>query len=928
MLKHGCDLLAAGAGARARLLAVGLAAAVIGAVAVVHAVQEREREQEATLAELVARLGDEQYDVREQATRSIFKLGRSALPQLREFLAQETDPETTHRLRFLLDNMIPPDRAALVVRAEPASGLNPGDLITHANGRRVRTAAALHSRLNEADGGLLLRVQGQYGPREVGPVGGHPRHAYADYHAPRGDALAEIIRLYAAGYAERAYQLLQTVPPPIPEGELSAALRARIAYTAGDGAMAWQLVADKPALAQPAQLGNLWSDPSRLDLTGPGRAPLRLEWRLWSTGAELSFEHRNDPDLRVQRVLVPARRYADALGAAAEFWSSRYRSRLGENPENAPAAGNMLAVMSWMLSEMDLLSECCRLIEPRSVILRRAEGGVRKWMRVQTDAWLPFLAGSPKQALDGFYEDAQDVLRQASRRDHETVLVRQPEVAAMIAFFLYQTPADPRALEMLRLVNRPGQAGLSAYVHWMCYGLHEANHEPIRAHLAAILPSLANDEVGTCAFAVALLELLRTTPNDDVLATARERLAQSSAADTPQWLVTTDVLRCLAAGQVEAARQVLASCGGGAQLAALRHTLDFADHPPPGADRHAELLAPLLAVPIGPERDVWLIVTRDRRLLRFDAASDQLAALEKPTDTWFPGPLNWPWIGREENSGRVWLYDRRRVIEIAADDRAPLRLNISARDIPAFARFVSPVFSTLAGAAAALPPDDGEQGEFLRAELRANGEFVANPAFPEIGFIRPLAENERVVHVAFRGGPHVLIDTTTGRAWTSAWMAERLGLGAPPAFLAQGMWPWEGAVPGAELVVFLMSDQGLLRFDVADETLERLELPGDEPHPAVIPESCPYTRRDARWVYCARLPEAGGQVYRLNVGEQRIEAMDMVNEMLPAGYYDTQSRAALRAALEQRLTGAGLPVLDALIADAAAAVARWEKQQP
>src|SRR5439155_5853126 len=107
------------------------------------------------------------------------------------------------------------------------------------------------------------------------------------------------------------------------------------------------------------------------------------------------------------------------------------------------------------------------------------------------------------------------------------------------------------------------------------------------------------------------------------------------------------------------------------------------------------------------------------------------------------------------------------------------------------------------------------------------------------------------------------LDVTTGKAWSSQWIALQLGLPTPPIFFAQALWPEEGDAP----VAILMTDQGLMRFDVAHETVTRIAitLPGEEPYPRLIPESTPYERHDPRFVYCARLPEDGGGVYRLIV---------------------------------------------------------------
>jgi hypothetical protein len=387
----------------------------------------------------------------------------------------------------------------------------------------------------------------------------------------------------------------------------------------------------------------------------------------------------------------------------------------------------------------------------------------------------------------------------------------------------------------------------------------------------------------------------------------------------------------LAAGRAADAREALAPFAGEPELAAVRHTVEYlCDLPPTAADHTALSVArggPLLAVPIGRSSNQCLVLARDRRLLRFDAEQSLLTPLEEPTPSWFPGPFNWPWIGREESSGRVWVYGRGRVLEVVRDGRPALRLNIRARDIPAFDRYVTPVFSALAEAVAATPLEPGENGAYLRRDIQAHHEYTADPDLPEIGFIRPVPEDPRMVHLAMRGGPHLLIDAANERAWSSLWMAGQLGLDSPPSFFAQALWPADGEARNESPVVMLMSDQGLIRFDVADETLRRIALPGPQPFPPVIPESVPCVRRDPRYVYCARLPADGGQVYRLVLADDQVEALDMVNEVLPAGYCDILPRAALRAQIDERFRSAGMPGLDAFVRDAGQTVARWREPE-
>jgi hypothetical protein len=125
----------------------------------------------------------------------------------------------------------------------------------------------------------------------------------------------------------------------------------------------------------------------------------------------------------------------------------------------------------------------------------------------------------------------------------------------------------------------------------------------------------------------------------------------------------------------------------------------------------------------------------------------------------------------------------------------------------------------------------------------------------------------------------------------------------------------------------LMSNQGLIRFDLGTEQLTRIALPGADPYPPLVPESTPYERRDPRYVYCARLPEDGGQVLRLTLTDGSVEELDMINEALPAHYYDIRLRVDIRDALDRRLREAELPGLEPFIADAIETVARRPSEQ-
>jgi hypothetical protein len=673
-------------------------------------------------------------------------------------------------------------------------------------------------------------------------------------------------------------------------------------------------------------IGADWSSPSRLDLRGPGKAPFHLEWAVSTAAGADFYETRVDPDLRIQRILVPAQRQADALTLTASYWWERYRERLGSDDSSDHVAGNQLAVAAWMLHELDLKSECSRLIEPRSTILRETNRDMRTWMRVDTDAWLALLAGNPQAALDSLYEDALDVLQRPPRPGDRGVLTRNPQVAAQVAFFLYQFPDDPRVEATLQVVSHHGHPALTDYLDWMVYALTERNQKAVRRDLQAVLPCISDAQVLPYARALALLEYVQAKPDQEVLHTARRRVSSSLAgAERDVWRAIIDALLELCADRPEEARRVLLPYRQRSETWVLWETAGFLSDPPPAAANHAALRWPVLAVPLGLSEEHWLILSRDRRLLHFDVSASVLKALDRPTPTWFPSPLTWPWIGREKASGRAWTYGRRRVIEIGRDtEQAGLRVNLNTADIPAFDRCVGPCFSQFAESVAAVTALSGENSEFLRTEIQSYGEYVADPDLRDVGMIRVLAQAPRVVHVAMRGGPHLLVDTATGRAWTSLWIGEQLELPDPPEFFAQALW--EPAADGSPIVM-LMSNRGLIRFEVGTGHVSRIALPGPDPYPPLVPESTPYQRRDPRFVYCARLPEDGGRVYRLTLADESVEEVDMVNEALPECYYDVRLRSEIRAALDRRFAAAGLPDLQAFITDAIDTVARWSREQ-
>ncbi len=897
------------------------------------------------ISALIDALGNTEYEKRVDASRRIIGYGPGVIPALRERLAIEADPEICYRLRYILDNIRPPAFGALIMRAHPDSGLLPGDIVTHVGPWRIQNQAEFRERLKDFDHGAPLRVYRADGPREVGPA--RLTHItyfgdVRDYVTPQGAAYAEALRLYANGKAEQAYARLQSAPGVFDERQVTRKLRARIAYTAGEGAAAMEWMAEEQAGAAHAQFtgspfgSNEWSDPSPLDLSGPGKAPYALEWDVLSRDLSRPKDEDQrpvrlrDPDLRVQRVLVPAGRYISAATRSANIWFQDYRDLMRSGGSDRDiVAGNMLAVTAWMFNELDLRSECCRMIEPRSAVLRRSNAPTAMWLRVDTDAWLPFLRGDEAEALERLFDDAMNVLKKPPNETDPSAAIRNPRVAAIVAFFVYQFPDAKERLEALETFEQEGHAALATYGGWMLFALREGNFDAIRADLGSLIPAMLDDVAAPFARALAMLEYVRETPDPDVLLSARQRLAQCPATPSrDRWLALVDVLIALAGDDLVGAERALVSLDDEPDAAALKTTIAFrrvqAGLDPGGTlfiGGDPRLERPLLAVPATDREGVWVVLGRDRRLYSLDGETGVTREIPAPTPTWFPNPFAWPWIGRENSSGRVWVYDRRRVVEVTPGVEAPARLNIGFGQATSFDRIVGPFFSELT-AACPTPDPQAEAGEFLRAELVANREYVSDPDLPDLGVTRSLAEDSRFAFVAFRGGPSALIDTENQRLWTSDWIAERLGVSGPFHFFVRMLTAPDDAAPRA----LLLTTQGVALLDTRDETVRRLALPGDEPYPTVLPETMPYDRGDPRFAYCVRLPDEGGASFRIDLESGSVERMDIRNIALPDDWYRSQSRATIRTAVSSAFQADGLPDIDAFVDDVEETIHQWEDQ--
>lgn len=854
-----------------------------------------------SLQSLIDQLGAADYQTREKATGALIGMGESITPELLEAERAANDPEVRARLRFVQDNVSPPSEAVMALRSTDDGQLLAGDLITHLDGRRVRDASGLFARLTETASGAMLRIRRGMTPMDVGPLHAEQLPRLVDYRLPQGAQIRAALKWYRDGYAERAWELLKQLDS-VEESELPDALRAIVAYTAGEAETAERLF--KAEAMTPAEGNVYWTNLSGMDRAGPLRAPYRFEV-LWSEKGLMTGPTGAEPDMLVQRVFIPAGRLVYSLRFAADQWWSRYRDQLYKAADTNidRIAGNMIAIVAWMLSALDLKSECIQLIEPRSKLLGS------KWVRVQSDAWPELLAGNPTAAIDRFWEDARAILDNPGNVGERVMLTRNPDVAATVGLFLYQAPADPRISQMLELVARPEFPVRDEFLQWTLFALNARNEARIRQDLAGLLPLLDGQEAQRVAWALALLSYIRDTDDAGLVSSARERIAQSrDAARRAVLLPAIEALIDLRAGRPDDALNRLAEADAPGK-AVLLHTARFykrfqAEALPALAAR------PLLAVPRDALGDNWILITRERRLATFNAAAGTLTALPPPTPDWFPGVVNWPWLGRDENSDRVWVYDRRRLIELGRAPGTGLALNTSWQQIERFDQQIAPQFGVFADAVMAVPSSGGECGEFMRDQVRAYQDYVADPDLHELSVIEPIAPHAHLLQVGVRGGPQAILDTQAGKLWTGQWMAEKLHFDHPPLFFPQAM-------PDGSPTLYLMSDQGLIRFDWRSETLQRLPLPAEPQYPFLIPESCPYARRDPRWIYFARLADESGQVFRLETASGRIELLTgMTNYVLPDSFYRMQTRTRLREWVDAAIAELGVPSLAAFIADA------------
>jgi hypothetical protein len=865
------------------------------------------------LSTLIEQLGDDDYRQREAATSALLGRGAAIRADLQAALAQSEDPEILRRLHYVIEHVTPP-RSGLIVLNIPADEmLTAGDIITHINDRRIPDDGDLSLIANPDEQDLTVQLWTPAGPETTRLKYLANLRAAVIYEPKTGAILAEIIRDFANGYPERARQKLLNTPMLNWSQQPSDRFRALLDYTVGIHNPSIERWADTPqeaaALVSPTRQFNIfttstiWDRPAPIDLSIPHKAPFQLEWDLWNLAGKRMIVNPQDPDLRVQRVLVPAHRHIDALVRCAGIWWSQYRSNLPNETSNRTQAGNMLAVVSWMAYELDLLSECSQLIEPRSRYLRVSSRDINKWLRVHTDAWLPYLQGDPQAALDMFYEDALRILEHPLQPNDPAVLTQNPAVAGRLAFFLYQFPGDERLRPTLETVNHPHQSARVDYVWWMCHALRAGNFDVIREHLAALAPNLPGKIVPRYARGMALLEYIADNPTPAAFANASELIAQHAEPDSRAALLAeVQTLNHLTAGEIDRAAETVQQAASTPGGAVLRETVTFRQWLATAPLNTLSDRAPLIAVPADPNRDTWIVMTSARQLMRYTRSTDQLIPITDNSADWFPGVLNWPWLGFELESGRVWAYARNSLHEINAASEA-VQASLPPNQIAEFDRAVRPVFSKFAQALSAGRPLNPRDGQYLATDVKIPAAPISLPTRPDVSELISLPGDARIVHLATRNGVHLLINTVRQRAWHQQDLGQAIDV--------EGFrWIMPVAARESESpLAYLLTDHGLMELDMETGQIRRRELPDLAADTPVVAEHLPYTRREPRYLYFAAAPEAGSAMYRLDRESDTIEKLETQHFGQRRSFTRQRSRSWIRAEIDRRLAEEGIPSL-------------------
>lgn len=893
---------------------------------------------------LIDQLDNPRYALRESATREIIRRGAANIDLLEQRLRTTDRAETRRRLRLILEHVAPPKYGVLVLAADEGIDLQPGDLITHADGRTVHNVLEFTELLDVRRDRILVRVASPTGGRELEIPASPERLAVASYDLPLGNLLREAVQTFAAGRAEQAYDLF-TRTPQLAE-RAGPAFAARIAYASGAADAALTYLASVPAAIETVLLDtsrSVWDAPSRLTLAAPGTAPYELEFELWTQRLPEEVDvYGVDPDPRVQRVFVPARRFDAALVRSAELWQDVFRGALFAERMDRDLirpAGNLLAVISWMCSEQSLLSECIRLVEPRSAMLDGSALGV--WVRVQTDSWLALLEGAPRTAVQRFWAPALRILSPPAGRANRSV-IQNPVVAAQLGLFVHSdTDVEAMAIFRDQLTEVDGPAR-DAALDWTSYAATRENLREVRATTRALVSTYESVLPNLALTHAALIEYVSPDPDvasllQHVDATRPERPPADPAWSRPRRAPIEGLLPILvhlAANDLDAAARQLADAPPGAGARTLSDTIEFRRTLARVPDAPPHLARALVAVAAG-KPGHWFAVGADRSLYR---VTPEGATRFNPRPqrnvadiAWFPTPQSFPWLARDPESGQVWVYDRRRATAVTSSGDVLAAINVPRTAIHLFDALL-PFFGS--ALLEALTDESGEKsddsdsralpedGSFRRAEIQAFASLVDDPDLPSVGWIDQVPGTEQVVHLALRGGPQFVYDATRDRIWSTRDAARALELTDPPRIVPRLL---PGRPDDPRLVLY--STAGVILLNRDTDRFERLALPTDNPHPPVVPEILPYERSDPRFIYVAEQPGAevgaAGRVFRWVLADRHWEPLPHRVIAYPREFYALQRRSVLRERIETRLRDLGLPELEAMIEDARVVVSDW-----
>ncbi len=231
--------------------------------------------QQARLGEMVKKLGDDEFDVREKASADLVKAGRLALPLLRPAL-RNRDAEVARRAADCLREIEQGNDAVLAAAAARVLAARKPD------GAAAVLLAYLPAAPDEAAEEAALAALGTVGLRD-GQADAALVTALKDRDAARRAAAASVVGRAGAGQRKAVVPLLEDAEPRVRFGAASALVRA------GDKSAVPALIAlvekGTPALSWQAEdlLFRLAGPDAKLPTLGPGAdaAKCRRAWDEW-----------------------------------------------------------------------------------------------------------------------------------------------------------------------------------------------------------------------------------------------------------------------------------------------------------------------------------------------------------------------------------------------------------------------------------------------------------------------------------------------------------------------------------------------------------------------------------------------------------------------------------------------------------------------